>query len=124
MFDNGTEIFSFVLWAVFGYFVCKIIMVIVTTYLQYRADSYTETVAHLYKITHEVKIEQHDDIYYWYDLHSQEFIAQGKTRDEIVDVLKARWSTHLFLIDEEEIIAGPEFIPIYFSRDKSIVVDQ
>ena len=53
----------------------------------------------LTEIIHQVKIEKVNDTEYWYDEHNDQFLAQGSSLDEIIDVLKARFPEHIFLLD-------------------------
>lgn len=63
----------------------------------------------LNQIIHIVKQEQEGDMYYWYDQDSDQFLAQGRTPTEIISVLKERWKDHIFVINEKEMLVGPEF---------------
>jgi hypothetical protein len=65
-------------------------------------------------IVHLVKQEKIEDITYWYDSHSNQFLAQGKSYDEIIEVLKKHYTKHIFLISDTEMMVGPTFqvVPI------------
>ena len=65
--------------------------------------------ARLNEIVHVVKQEKHGDMYYWYDQDNEQFLAQGRTLNEITDVLKSRWNRHIFVISDKEMMIGPEF---------------
>ena len=60
-------------------------------------------------ITHIVKVEQHGDQFYWYDNDSDEFIAQGKTLEDIVAVIKQRFPTHFFFLNNDMLLHGPDW---------------
>ena len=75
---------------------------------------------HLHSIIHSVKTEKHQDMLYWFDNETNEFIAQGKTVEEIASVLKQRWRDHVFFIDEEHIMAGPDFNLIKITSGEDI----
>jgi uncharacterized membrane protein len=47
--------------------------------------------------------------YYWYDLDNKEFLAQGRNTEEIVVVLKQRFVDHIFVLNDEHIMVGPNF---------------
>lgn len=49
---------------------------------------------------HQVKIEEHNGVEYWYDQDSHAFLGQGVTLEEVVDVLKSRFPDHVFLIKD------------------------
>ena len=63
----------------------------------------------LNEIVHRVEIEQQNDMYYWYDLDNKEFLAQGRNTEEIVVVLKQRFVDHIFVLNDEHIMVGPNF---------------
>jgi hypothetical protein len=75
--------------------------------------------ARLNEIIHVVKQEKDGDMYYWYDQDNHQFIAQGRTLEEIIGVLKARWNQHIFVISEKEMMVGPDFeiYEVDFSRN-------
>jgi hypothetical protein len=54
----------------------------------------------LSEIIHQVKVEERDGIKYWYDADSEAFLAQGKTIDEVINVIKSRFPDHIFLIQD------------------------
>ena len=60
-------------------------------------------------ITHIVEVEQHGDQYYWYDRDTGDFIAQGKTLDDIIAVLKWRFPNHFFFLNGNHLLHGPEW---------------
>lgn len=55
-------------------------------------------ITHLDSISHRVKVEQHGDYYYWYDVDDGEFLAQGKDMTTILDVVKSRFPKHIFFV--------------------------
>lgn len=67
------------------------------------------------KHVHEIKMEQHGDITYWFDKTSDQFFAQGKTLDDIISQLKQAYPGHVFLYDvlsKQYLLVGPDFEPI------------
>jgi hypothetical protein len=64
---------------------------------------------HLHNVTHIVNVEQHGDQYYWYDTDSGEFIAQGKTIEDIVTVIKSRFPNHYFFLNNDYLLHGPDW---------------
>ena len=68
-----------------------------------------EVVERISAITHIVKVEQHGDVYYWWDNESDEFIAQGKTLEDIVEVVKKRFPQHYFFLNNDFILHGPDW---------------
>ena len=59
--------------------------------------------------THIVNVEQHADVYYWFDHESGEFLAQGRTMEEIVDVVKSRFPEHFFFFNGDLLLHGPDW---------------
>lgn len=55
-------------------------------------------------ISHFVVSEQHEDMHYWFDNRDQ-FLAQGRTIDELVDVLKSRFPDHIFFIGQNLVLS-------------------
>lgn len=58
---------------------------------------------------HLVKSEKIDEVFYWYDAETGQFIAQGQTDDEIRTALRQNWRDHIFVISEQHMIMGPDF---------------
>lgn len=70
----------------------------------------------LFETTHNVTVENHSGMEYWFDTDTNKFIAQGATRADIISVLKSRWARHIFIINHEEIVMGPSFKSIIVSN--------
>jgi hypothetical protein len=62
-------------------------------------------------IVHEVEEEKHGNMIYWFDKDDQTFIAQGQTNKDIVEILKKYYSHHIFIVNNEYILSGPDWIP-------------
>lgn len=71
-----------------------------------REEQIAELSDKISKIVHVVKEERIEDQIYWYDEHSNEFLAQGHDEDTIISILKSRFPKHhfLFMNDREEIV--------------------
>lgn len=54
------------------------------------------------QITHRVNVEQHGAIYYWFDADDGEFLGQGKDIDSIIQVVKSRFPTHVFFLNNDK----------------------
>lgn len=61
------------------------------------------------KLIHTVKIEKVGEMSYWFDEDTDQFLSQGKTHEEIAVGLKQRFAKHVFLIDNEYALVGPDF---------------
>ena len=64
---------------------------------------------HLNNVVHIVNVEEHDGTYYWWDQESSEFLAQGKTVEDIVTVIKKRFPDHYFFLNNDYLLHGPEW---------------
>jgi hypothetical protein len=64
------------------------------------------------KFIHDVTTEVRSGVEYWYERESGQFIAQGRTQEEIVSVLKAVWPGHVFLVNEQHLLSAPNYTPI------------
>jgi hypothetical protein len=78
----------------------KILQALTNAYIITNIESRIEHLKYLNSIIHEVKTEQQGDMEYWYDKESEEFLGQGKSIDEIANVLKARFPEHVFILGE------------------------
>lgn len=113
LLDFLTEFFWFVLQSVVIYFIVDFLLNLgIGLFLSFK-DTDTEIrngiIKRLNEIVHRVEVEKQDDMYYWFDLDNKEFLAQGRTTDEIVVVLKQRFADHIFVLNDEHIMVGPNF---------------
>jgi len=93
------DILTFVVCALVAYVVCKWVLYIWHQNMRRQLQHYEGVIERLNEIIHEVRIEKHgDDMYYWFDAHSDEFLAQGHTLTEITTVVKSRFPDHIFLV--------------------------
>jgi hypothetical protein len=72
----------------------------------------------LERLIHEVNIEQHGAVSYWFDKETNEFLAQGKTDEELIDHIKKRFPDHIFIVPEKGLLASPDWI---FNQDRNVV---
>lgn len=54
----------------------------------------------------EVSIEKHDDVIYVYDKHTKQFMAQGKDRKEVEQILAEKFPGKRFAAPQTEIEQG------------------
>jgi hypothetical protein len=57
---------------------------------------------HMDEITHRVKVEEHQGTFYWFDFDDDEFLAQGQTYQDVIDVVKSRFPTHMFVLSTDK----------------------
>jgi hypothetical protein len=87
-----------ILWAVVVWVLSQILLGFVDAFQIVKLKERVDILKQLTKIIHQVKVEERDGIKYWYDADSEAFLAQGKTIDEVIDVIKSRFPDHIFLI--------------------------
>jgi hypothetical protein len=61
------------------------------------------------QMVHVVREDRIGDMRYWYDRDSETFLAQGKDQEEIVNALKMRFPEGIFVIDDNQMIMGPDY---------------
>jgi hypothetical protein len=104
------EFVEFLLQMAFWYFVFSLIGYMIGLYYKNKSELYNEAVEDVRKRVHIVKQEKHGDQYYWFDMETDQFLAQGGTFDEIAGKLKQYFVDHVF-ITEKFSVAGPDFVP-------------
>ena len=108
-----------------GVFVLRFLFDVAKAYLQgYNAGK--EMVVHqmilkLAELTHRVEYSRSEDVTYWFDQDTGQFLAQGKNFEEIVVVLKQCYPKHLFFLPEQKAIHAPSWEPVDFSWETSQV---
>lgn len=72
------------------------------------------------ELVHLVEQQQQDGIIYWYDLDNGQFLAQGCDYNEITAVLASRFPRHIFVINQNEMLVGPDFNQVHnFEQQKT-----
>jgi hypothetical protein len=133
-FDFLIDFFTFVVQVIFWYFVINLVIdLLAGFYIKHKSEKKeieAQIVERLNEIVHQVEIDQHNDMYYWFDSDNHEFLVQGRTTEEIIQSLKQRFSDHVFLLNNEKIMAGPEFamleatpenLALILDRNKSLI---
>ncbi len=110
------EFITFVLQIVIGLAIGRFIGGLIVNALT-RKDVEAEKEKLVQKVmqqVHRIKQEKHGELFYWFDADSDQFLAQGQTDDEIRQHLLERFKGHIFLIDNEKAMAGPDLkiVPI------------
>lgn len=80
------------------FFVARYFIVSVKQQRQHRQQ---ELIKQLNEIIHQVHVERHYGVEYWFDQHSNKFLGQGSNFEEISKVLKSRFPDHLFLLENQ-----------------------
>lgn len=90
--------FLLLLWVACTYFLVQIVLGVMDAFRAVDTELKDKLIKRLDEIVHRVEVEQQGDVYYWYDQDNRKFLAQGRTTEEIVDVLKKFYPTHVFYL--------------------------
>jgi hypothetical protein len=118
------EFISFFVQCLFWYFVIGIVFNFLKQKIDAKADSteLSNILKKLNDIVHRVKVEQHGDMFYWFDADNDEFLGQGKNTEEAIDHVKKRFPNHIFFVTSKEQqykISGPNWSMEPFNLDES-----
>ena len=64
---------------------------------------------------HVVNQEIHDDVFYWFDQDSGEFLVQGCDDQELRSALKAKFPDDIFVLNADHLVRGPDFELVKFT---------
>lgn len=87
-----------VLWGIVVWILSQVLLGIVDGWRLVELRERVTALKHLHDLIHQVKIEKHNDVEYWFDQDSEQFLGQGKTMEEVIGNLKARFPDHIFLL--------------------------
>jgi hypothetical protein len=105
------ELLSTIFQGIVIYILIKFLIAIVQRQTESKLALRKELQEKFDQFIHNVKEEQHGDQYYWFDKDSDIFLAQGKSISEIIERLKHSHSRHVFIINDEEVICAPDWVP-------------
>jgi hypothetical protein len=94
------DVTEIILWAIVIWIVSQIMLGVSDAFQIVKLKERVDILKQLSEIIHQVKVEERDGIKYWYDADSEAFLAQGKTIDEVINVIKSRFPDHIFLIQD------------------------
>lgn len=97
---------NILIWAVAIFFVLRIVNSWAHSTLKEKIEEKEELIKKLNDVIHVVKEEKHNGITYWFDKDTDRFLAQGANLDEIRAHIKHRFTKHVFLINETEMLAN------------------
>jgi hypothetical protein len=63
-------------------------------------ELHTKLVKRLDEIVHRVEVVEDNSMFYWYDRDNKKFLAQGRTTEELIDVIKQRFPDHIFYFEK------------------------
>jgi len=89
----------FLAWIACTYAIVQITLGIQDAFKEVNTELEQKLIKRLDEIVHRVEVEQQGDVYYWYDQDNRKFLAQGRTTEEIVDILKKRFPSHIFYLE-------------------------
>jgi 3'-phosphoadenosine 5'-phosphosulfate sulfotransferase len=89
-----------ILCAVAFWFLTQVIFGILDAHKIMHLKMRLDTLKELNGLIHQVKIEKYNDMEYWFDQDSDQFLAQGKTIEEVIHNLKASYPNHIFLLKD------------------------
>lgn len=110
------QILTFVMYFAIGYVLCEVIYRVISVIMLVRQSKQVlEEVEReiVEKHIHIIKQEKDGDMLYWFDQDSDQFIAQGRSHMEIIAVLRERFPKHIFVLNENEMLVGPQFDRIH-----------
>ena len=90
----------FLAWIACTYFLSQILLGVMDAYREVDTELQKQVIKRLDKIVHRVEVEQQGEVYYWYDQDNRHFLAQGRSTEEIIDVIKKRFPDHIFYFEK------------------------
>jgi hypothetical protein len=107
------QLIASVVYFVLGYVIGSIILKLIRLFMERRHQLSDEDEAawreYVDQIVHVVREDQVGDMRYWYDRDSETFLAQGRDHEEIVNALKMRFPEGIFVINNNQMIMGPDY---------------
>lgn len=118
------EFISFLAQCLFWYFVINFVLNLIRHRVAEKSadPEVSELLKKLNDIVHRVKVEQHGDVFYWFDADDDEFLGQGKTTEEAIEHVKKRFPQHIFFVaskDQQYKISGPDWSMVPFKLNES-----
>jgi hypothetical protein len=110
MSEFFVEFAGFCLQLLFWSFILDLILGFIQRQSSAHKEEINEVLHRVNEIIHRVRVEQHGDVYYWYDDDSNDFLAQGKNLTDATAQLKSRFPGHLFFVTHKDTIykiSGP-----------------
>ena len=99
-----TQFADLCLQLIFWSIVVELVLGLISKRVDSRNQEIEEVLERVNNIMHRVRVEQHGDVYYWYDEDSNDFLAQGKNLTDATTQLKSRFPGHLFFVTHKDTI--------------------
>jgi hypothetical protein len=106
------EFLAFVVQSIFWWFIIQLVFSVFLRVRENKEQRFNNMIEKLDEVTHRVLVEKHGDMYYWFDADDNEFLAQGKSLEDTINILKKRFPTHMFFVttgDKKYKIASPSW---------------
>lgn len=100
--ETAFDFLRFFVEILFWYFVFSILINFVYgRKLKENKKELDDQIEKLKSYVHPVLVEQHGDMIYWFDGKTDQFLAQGKSSDDIAAILKSRFPNHIFVVADD-----------------------
>jgi hypothetical protein len=87
-----------IFWAVAFWFFSQVIFGVMDAHNIVQLKNHLGEIKRIKDLIHEVKVEKHGEMEYWFDSESDTFLGQGKTVEEVIEHVKKRFPDHIFLL--------------------------
>lgn len=98
---------EFIVWGFIIWCVVRIISFSIS--MSEMKKTHEKIIDHLDKIIHEVNVEQHGEMNYWFDKDTDQFLGQGLTIEEITAHVKSRFPDHIFILPLKGVLCAPDW---------------
>lgn len=99
------------MWSVATWLVASFVLGFMDAFREVSQEAEQNFIKRLDELLHRVREEKEGDVIYWYDHDDGEFLAQGRTQEDIIQVVKTRYPNHMFYLDTNIIIGKPTWEP-------------
>jgi hypothetical protein len=99
------DLIDILIFAGIAFFIARLGLAVLNALEIQQLTERVDLLKKLDEMIHQVKVETQGDMQYWFDAHDDQFLAQGRTENEIIEVLKARFPQHVFLNEKKAVSA-------------------
>jgi len=99
-----TEFVSFCLQILFWTVVVQLVLRFLVRINQISQAEQDDLVKRVKDIIHQVQVETHNNVHYWFDADDGSFLAQGDTEESVIEQLQQRFPQHIFLLTQKDTI--------------------
>ena len=87
-----------IFWAVAFWFFTQVLFGILDAHHIVQLKHHVGELKRIKDLIHDVKVEKHGEMEYWFDSENDTFLGQGKTVEEVIEHVKKRFPDHIFLL--------------------------